>query len=282
MLNFKNRGINIDSNTKCALKCPKCIRENYKKVNKKIPGREMPLTDFKKLINYFKTITFCGQISDPTSYSNLINTLKICKIKNLACWIHTASSHRKINWYEEAFNESHKYRINQKGEYLFEIMKLAIKKDIQVRWQYIICKYNENHIEIAKNLAIDNNIIFEPIYSTRWDNNDIYKPSNYIKRSKASEKIYPRCILAKQPLAYTATGYLIPCCYVDKYYSSIPPQIKLLYKEHLKLENNKDVKSIINSKEWIEFFKTLRNNPPTICKYICNKPFTIKEAMTVF
>ena len=38
----------------------------------------------------------------------------------------------------------------------------------------------------------------------------------------------------------------------------------------------------INSKEWIEFFKTLRNNPPTICKYICNKPFTIKEAMTVF
>ena len=104
MLNFKNRGINIDSNTKCALKCPKCIRENYKKVNKKIPGREMPLTDFKKLINYFKTITFCGQISDPTSYSNLINTLKICKIKNLACWIHTASSHRKINWYEEAFN----------------------------------------------------------------------------------------------------------------------------------------------------------------------------------
>ena len=103
MLNFKNRGINIDSNTKCALKCPKCIRENYKKVNKKIPGREMPLTDFKKLINYFKTITFCGQISDPTSYSNLINTLKICKIKNLACWIHTASSHKKINWYEEAF-----------------------------------------------------------------------------------------------------------------------------------------------------------------------------------
>ena len=304
MNRFKDRGENIDSSNKSALECSKCMRNWYKKANMKIPGRNMPGDDFKNLISYFNSVTFCGQISDPTAYPYLINALKICNIKNLACWVRTASSHKNRSWYEKAFaanpnaiwvfgidglpNESHKYIINQNGEYLFEIMKLAVKKGIKVWWQYIIFKYNENHIENAKKLAEDNNIVFDPMVSGRWlENNefDIYKPTklnNYKEPRKLSNKIYPKCTLTRHPFAYSATGYLLPCCYVDRSYLPIPSQIKLLYKEHLKVKNNKDVKSIINSKEWVEFFKTLQNNPATTCKYVCNKPFTIKEAMTEF
>ena len=65
-------------------------------------------------------------------------------------------SHKKKEWYDEAFDEewkfgidglpkdSHKYRINQDGQYLFERMLDAKNKGLNVEWQYIIFDYNED------------------------------------------------------------------------------------------------------------------------------------------
>ena len=59
------------------------------------------------------------------------------------------------------------------------------------------------------------------------------------------KKINAKCLSFKE-LSYTATGYIMPCCWVDTPIALIEPQIARLRKEHLKLENNEKIEDIIN------------------------------------
>ena len=196
-LKESNWDLVIDASSLCSLQCPKCIRNNIKKV----PGETLTVDRFKKLIKYFnRSITFSGQISDPVMNPHLLTFLKILHEENILSGIHTASSYRNLDWYEIAYNnnlktrwvfgldglpnESHLYRKKQDGYKIFEAMKLGASKGMQIIWQYIVFKYNENHIEESKQLAKDNNITFELNISSRWDGpDDPLIPSNklYVK-----------------------------------------------------------------------------------------------------
>jgi len=196
-LKESNRSLVVDASNLCSLQCPKCIRSWVKRV----PGEILTIDRFKKLIKYFnESITFSGQISDPIMNPHLPTFLKILHEENIFSGIHTASSYRNLDWYEIAYNnnpktrwvfgldglpsESHLYRKNQDGYKIFEAMKLGASKGMQIIWQYIVFKYNENHIEEAKQLAKDNDITFELNISSRWDEpDDPLKPSNklYVK-----------------------------------------------------------------------------------------------------
>jgi|TARA_Y100001949_G_C15953478_1_gene315874 MoaA/NifB/PqqE/SkfB family radical SAM enzyme len=197
-LKESNWDLVIDASNLCSLQCPKCIRSNIKKV----PGETLTVDRFKKLIKYFnRSITFSGQISDPVMNPHLPIFLKILHEENIFSGIHTASSYRNLDWYEIAYNnnlktrwvfgldglpnESHLYRKKQDGYKIFEAMKLGASKGMQIIWQYIVFKYNENHIEESKQLAKDNNITFELNISSRWDGpDDPLIPSNklYVKK----------------------------------------------------------------------------------------------------
>ena len=198
MTNFFNRrNLNIDITHRCALECPNCQRQTmYKKYGKKVPGKDISMSEIKKIISFYKNLNFCGQYSDPVHHPKFIEILNLLLHNNISCSVHNASSTKSKDWYVKAFksnpkanwvfgidglpNESHKYRINQDGTKLFDIM-IESKKYLthNPTWQYIIFKYNENHIEQAKQIAndIDVNILF--INSSRWrNNNDVYRPTN--------------------------------------------------------------------------------------------------------
>ena len=115
------------------------------------------------------------------------------KEQNKLARVVTAASHKSYDWYNNAFaantdaiwtfgldglpKDSHEYRINQDGEKLFEVMKLAPNP----KWKYIVFKYNENDIDQARQLAKDNNIKFNTVYSGRFDHeqyDNSYKPTN--------------------------------------------------------------------------------------------------------
>ena len=85
--------------------------------------------------------------------------------------------------------------------------------------------------------------------------------------------IKPKCLPpGEKELAYTATGYIVPCCWVDCPEGWKEPQIKGLYQNKLKVSNNKDIESIVNSREWNEFFDELKTNPSNTCKKFCSGP----------
>jgi MoaA/NifB/PqqE/SkfB family radical SAM enzyme len=191
----KHKYVNIDITYRCPLECLRCSRQLHRDKEEKIPGNDMLLEDFSKITNYFKRISFCGQYSDPIHHPKFIDMLKMCKEKDVKTEIHVASSFKSKKFYIKAFksypdarwvfgidglpHESHTYRINQDGEKLFKIM-LESKKYLTTKpvWQYIIFKYNQDHVDTALEMARENKINFLIVNSSRWkDSNDYLTPT---------------------------------------------------------------------------------------------------------
>jgi hypothetical protein len=103
-------------------------------------------------------------------------------------------------------------------------------------------------------------------------------------------KLYPRCHgeldgvpipknVRVQGIAYTAKGYLLPCCWCDTLSDEEFSKIGM-FDESLKLENNENVQDIIISRQWVQFHKTLLFNPenaPTVCRKICSSVLVENE-----
>ena len=124
-----------------------------------------------------------------------IEILKLCYEKGVQANVQTASTGKPKSWFIKAFEanpnarwqfgidglpeESHKYRVNQDGQKLFDIMceaKNYLNKT--PRWQYIVFKYNEEHIEQAKFMAKEKGLHFVVMQSHRWrGDDDPYLPS---------------------------------------------------------------------------------------------------------
>ena len=207
--------INLDISYRCTLECPKCRRQqSLKRLGNY--GHDISIENYKKILSYFDRLNFCGSISDPVMHPKFVEFLSLSinhKVK-----ISTAVSQKPMSWYESAFEsnskaewhfgldglpeESHLYRINQDGTKLFGVMKLAASMGIKTYWQYIVFKYNQDHIDQAKDMAKKYGIIFKEQHSSRWSKDDPYKPdeerhyiiTHYDKevKRKFQAKLYPR------------------------------------------------------------------------------------------
>lgn len=193
---LRRKAVNLDITHRCPLECPRCQRfTSFTSKGLKVPGVDMSLKDFNKVVNHFQHINFCGQVSDPVHHPKFIEFLKLLHENNSSVSVHHATAAKPRSWYPKAFkanpnarwwfgidglpNESHKYRINQDGEKLFDIMVEAKQYLRQLPvWQYIVFKYNENHIDEAHEMAKEAGVQFMVVNSSRWlGDNDEYKPS---------------------------------------------------------------------------------------------------------
>ena len=161
------RSINLDITTKCTLACPECRRTIYKKRGMKINGGHMSFSDFKKVHSFFDHFSFCGGVSDPIFHPQFIEFLEYAIDKDVD--VHTAASHKNKEWYVDAFKanpnakwifgldglpkESHKYRVNQDGEKIYNIMKMGVDMKMDIVWQYLVFDYNKEHIDEARGLS---------------------------------------------------------------------------------------------------------------------------------
>lgn len=307
MISFADKSINIDAGNKCTLECAACARQQYKNSGRKIPGNDLTPEQFDKLTAHFKKVSFCGTFSDPIFNPYFLDILKICKEKNIKTQISTAASQRPISWYKKAFDaydkalwifgidglpkDSHKYRIHQKGEYLFDIMLMAKYQNIPVEWQYIVFDYNKNDIEEAKKIAKQHKIPLNLIFSHRnvstnnkkiENINDkkeienviskeetriVYK-SNVISNIK-TKSFKPKCIYTNRDLSFSNTGHILPCCWLNTQYKEI--EVSKLFDSKLHIDNN-TVEEILNSEDWKNFFNILKNDSskvPFKCRSKC-------------
>jgi len=187
---FIKKPVNLDITHRCPLQCGACNRQN--KVYDKTLFSDMPISDLKKFIDDgFTHLEFCGQQSDPLTHPDILKFISLCH--NIKLDIHTATSHKKKQFYEKAFHcsglktnwifgldglpeESHLHRINQDGIYLFDMMKLGVSMGIKVMWQYIVFNYNQDHIDEAQKMAEEEGIEFILSFSSRWDTLAHLKP----------------------------------------------------------------------------------------------------------
>ena len=103
-------------------------------------------------------------------------------------------------------------------------------------------------------------------------------------------KLYPQChpywiegdqILKLKDikiLTHTSTGSIVPCCHTD-ITDNIEEFSKLgMFDEELKVKNVKRIEDILMSKQWINFHRTLVEQPenaPRVCKRVCGNKMQI-------
>jgi len=193
---FIRRGVNLDGTFRCTLMCPNCPRQFvFTDFGKKVPGKDIDMKSFKKIIKYFTEINFEGQYSDPVHHPKFIEMIQMCLGNNVRVEVQHASAAKPYDWYIKAFkanpkahwrfsidglpSNSHIYRIHQDAPKLFKVMKDSVKYlEKKPLWQYIVFKYNENNVDEAMKLADEIGVGFYIIKSARWmGKNDPYKPS---------------------------------------------------------------------------------------------------------
>ena len=190
--------VHIDLSHRCPLQCPRCQRQMWYsgRFYDKVIGSDLPMRTIQMLVNKFKFISFSGQLSDPIHYPKFIEVLELCKFYKRKVLVQTASSFKPMSWFKKAFEaypeadwrfgldglpeESHKYRVNQDGKKIFQVM-LEGKKILKNApiWQYIVFKYNEHHQLQAKRMAKENGLNFVILKSSRWlPKGDPLRPTN--------------------------------------------------------------------------------------------------------
>ena len=194
---LQRTNVNIDITHRCPLECERCQRfTSFTAHGLKVPGKDISIENFQKVLNHFHHINFCGQVSDPVHHPKFVEILSMIYEQEKSCSVHHASAAKPAKWYPKAYDanpnacwwfgidglpkDSHKYRTNQDGEKLYEMLKIA-RKNLKRKpiWQFIVFAYNENDIDEAHQMAIDIDVEFMIVNSSRWlSNDDPFKPVN--------------------------------------------------------------------------------------------------------
>lgn len=183
---FPSSKVNLDLSHRCPLECPRCSRQmHWRDKGLRVPGRDITIKEFEKIVDYFDRIQFCGQYSDPIHHPHFIKFLSMIHERKKISQVHVASTHKPDKFFIEAWKanpdtqwwfgidglpkDSHKYRINQDGEKHFERAIMA-KKYLKKKpiWQMIVFRYNQHSIKDCVKLAEENGIVFNLVNSGRW------------------------------------------------------------------------------------------------------------------
>ena len=108
----------------------------------------------------------------------------------------------------------------------------------------------------------------------------VSKTSNIKKKISEDWELMPRCLSEKRrAIAYVNTGHLSPCCWVDGDKEQASEDYKMFFTEELKVANNDKVEDIIESETWLNFFKSLTEDPknaPASCWKNCGQ-FAVED-----
>jgi hypothetical protein len=320
--------LNFEAGIACILKCGGCMmRHDLKSTSMGWPNRyNIRLESYKVIFDTFKNYDFCGNLSDPIYHPDFVETLKYMRGKDIKINFHTNGSGKKPAWWEEVFKlcegerwtwifaldglpeDSHKYRINQKGEQVWEMMQLGKSLGADIAWQYIVFKYNQYDIDHAKLLADQYDITFMEMHSTRWVDDtmnggvdmSVYKPEEEHHTqprrvlndidivtlndpSPMKIEIDPDCLNTelRKPIMFNSMGYFIPCCEKDQWVEALTK--RGFYQDRFHIDNLKtpeDIRNVFLSDVWQDFYTGLYTDPenaPRNCKTFCMKNTNIKD-----
>lgn len=188
--------VNVDVTHRCLLQCSKCARmEGPKGWWKR--GSDITDESFEKICKFHENLWLCGAMGDPIYHPRFIKLLHIAWLNKNDITVSTNGHGKKDDFWSNAFyydrvkwlfgvdglpKDSHKYRKNQDGEAVFEIMKKGARMGNDITWQYIVFSYNENDIDEAKKIAYNEGIKFMIIESHRWlPDGDPLKPTKHFQ-----------------------------------------------------------------------------------------------------
>jgi len=93
-------------------------------------------------------------------------------------------------------------------------------------------------------------------------------------------KLYPRCSSKEKPVAFSATGYFVPCCWCDN--KDLFRDFKEITQEKFHISNIESPDNVFKSEEWNHLIDKITNdgaNAPKVCRRKCSGKWTSKEVI---
>ncbi|MDE0092231.1 MAG: radical SAM protein [Oligoflexia bacterium] len=303
--------IELELTSKCALKCPRCSRTEYKGV---YSITDMPLDLIKKRIHSdslkkFSDIILSGNYGDPIYHDHFLEVLKYLKSQNYRIEIETNASGKDTNFWKivtsilddkdvitfsvDGLKDTNSiYRINSKWDSIQQAMEIACKSRVQTEWKFIVFKHNQHQIEeamsFAKSIGISEFVIvksklFGEIYLNK-DGIDPLKPeekwlppSPFKNSSNQKFKILPKC-LTKEKHFISAEGYYFPCCWMAENYYINKSLFTKQEMQSLSLHNH-SLKEILQNETLKTLEKSWKNvlSAPSPCIKNCESKKTYRN-----
>lgn len=264
---------------------------------KSLPLTDLDFNDLDKFIDVaLDEISLCGNVGDPIYHQNFSKLLTVCKKHSSRVKITTNGSYRSTRWWNEITSRLTsndevcfsidgipenftQYRVNGHWNSILNGIKTCVNSSVKTTWKLIPFSFNENNIEKARKLSIDLGIdkfIVSP--SSRWENNDVLKPSNlelingHYKNQKKFKlgatdfNIDPEC-KDNQSHYINAKGFYVSCCFAEHH--------NFYYKSHWWKEREKyNIKTTTLSEQitnFQDFFQTINKEKYNYCMFNCSK-----------
>jgi MoaA/NifB/PqqE/SkfB family radical SAM enzyme len=296
--------LQIETTSRCTLKCPACSRTEFNKVtNKPYPNYDIDPDILYNFLNCnlgkeIDTLFLCGDYGDSIYYPKLFYFLEKFKpTKNII--LVTNGSHRNEKFWNELCSrldcndtivfsvdgwdhESNiKYRINSDWDSIMLGIDIVAKHNIKLEWETNIFSFNYNYLDKIKQIAESKGAAFICKKTGRFGENFLRPPKdnlidiNEIYNSSYSLPdpnlvIVPQCE-GRRRNSIMAQHYFVPCGWISSPRS--------LYKSQV--WKNKDAWSIIDKTlddlqentltPWVESIKNNMSTCETICKMKCKE-----------
>lgn len=195
----------LEPSSKCSLRCPRCPRQEHPDIS--WIGKEISLEQFKRtftddVLSQVKRFTMCGDVGDPIYCKDYLKIIEYIKSFNKQIQIFTitngsyktkewwtefallSTKHDSINFSIDGYDQKSNdlYRVNSNWQSIMDGMKIcADQSDMFVNWAMIVFKFNQNHIDHIKDLAVKQGCDdLQITYSTKFGSKygEVYNGSN--------------------------------------------------------------------------------------------------------
>lgn len=298
--------IQIETTTRCTLKCPACSRTQFaERFNKPVPRRDI---DPDVLWNFFncdsgKKVTqflLCGDWGDSIYYPRLFDLID--KFRSLKKFhLVTNGSYRNADWWHNLLSRlgpedtiefsidgledtNHLYRRNSDWKSTMAALEIAAASPVQLIWATNVFNFNHQQLPEIKALAQSFGATWKCKLTSRFGDPSLRPPEHLVDRDaefyhglvEKSLTIDPKCKTTSQN-SISSYHIFVPCgwfCHPFVFYNG--PIWK--NRDNWSIENTNMDDLVANVlKPWVESILDNPDQAPSLCKMRCkpNQPLTI-------
>lgn len=282
--------LHLEPTTVCNATCPQCSRENPSLYDKKTHQSELSLKHCKTLFNkpFIKNLNkmfMCGNFGDPSSAQDAYEIFQYFRTINpeISLGMNTNGSIRSTKWWHklgklfnsnldyvvfsiDGLEDTHSiYRRKTNYKKILDNAKSYINAGGSAHLEMLLFEHNQHQLDDVINLAKEYNFSwFKAKVSKRFtflESELVKPPTNYIVPSKDNTEI--KChALEEQSVYVSATGEILPCCWIGNYVFNKDEKLKkLLFKWN---------------------WEKIKNSWVSDPHYICQENCGVKENITTF
>lgn len=303
--------VHLEVTSKCQASCPMCARNIQGGVeNPFMTVTEITLEQFKewfpiKFIKQLDRLYMCGNLGDPIVAKDTLKVFEYLREvnPNIELSMNTNGSARSWQFWKklaelkvnvrfgiDGLIDTHSlYRIGTDWVKIIDNAKHFIKAGGEATWDMLVFEHNKHQVELCKELSVE--LGFKHFVSK---NTARFKEGslNVIdKQGRTTHILYPtdrskqivvpeeskiiNCKVAKEKSLYvSATGNLLPCCWLDNewFNPNHPNRIDYMDKiGHYPNLNTNKLSEIFDSKYFDSIANTWVNSPLKDCSRQCGK-----------